>query len=123
MDLLEFLGYELPKSLNDDIDLSKTQRYYNDLDRAIDGAQKACGYSEDEQLIEEVDSIDSERSWAGDHIHALIEAYSNQESQIYELESLVSYLTDEIQSRMTEEEIKNYEQAIILAKLKAKESP
>lgn len=122
MDLLEFLGYELPKPLDENVDLTKTQRYFSDLERAVDSAQKACCGSEEEGIVEEVDSINDEMDWVTSHFYDLVEAYSNQESQIYELESLVDGLTQEVHSRMTEEEIKEFEQAQIIAKLKAKES-
>mgnify|MGYP001821495314 CR=1 FL=1 len=122
MDLLKFLGYELPKQTSEEVKLDDAQRHFTDLERAIDNAVKACGYSNDDYLIDEVDTINSERNWANDYVYSLIEAYSNHESQIYELEALLDYLVDEVHSRMTEEEIKEFEQAQIMAKLKAKES-
>lgn len=82
----------------DDVDVTKAERYFKDLERAIATAVKDTKYSEDTVAIEAIGDIDCELGWAASYVHDLIQFYDDATSLLDEYRSVMK-------SRLTEDEL------------------
>lgn len=94
-------------------DYRKVDRGYNDLERAISSATKNISYSEKEELVENIETIESELNWFSGEWEEMRDYAENAENIIHEMGNEIDSLLRSLYYRMDEDEKEAYKIAAV----------